>query len=65
MKEKKRKKKKSEDPVSSPAKGTRAATASFRFKHPVLSMNVPDVQVSLQEGEPTEEQVNKVESCFD
>ena len=57
-----KKRKKDKDPQSSPAKGTRAATASFRFKHPVLTMNVPESQVQLLgETEPTEEQLAKIQ----
>jgi hypothetical protein len=57
------KKRKKNAPMSSPAKGTRSSTATFRFKHPILSMNVSDTQLVLKEQEPTEQQLCKVVIC--
>jgi hypothetical protein len=61
-KRKRAKKKQPQKLLSSPAKGTRSAAASFRFKHPVLTMNVPDASVTLRDDEPTAAQMERIQS---
>ncbi len=58
----KKAKKQTQKLLSSPAKGTRSAAASYRFKHPVLTMNVPDAAVSVNaETEPNAAQMARIQ----